>query len=949
MTRPVTNNISTIPKPSGGQPGTDYAFLRKEGLKYIEQLSHKLWTDYNIHDPGITMLEMLCYAITDLGYRTDFPMEDILASEKDNKKQMHRQFLSAIKALPSEPLSANDYRQLFVRIKGIRNAWILPSTRDMVAQFRDLQQEGVDQLHFKQPGEVVDPDKAHEFSLRGMNRILLDFDEVVLLSKEEKQLPPEERKTLLEEKKQETTLKAMEVYQRFRNLCEDIDTIDEVPQQGVVLCGDIETEPHVDAEQVWAQVVFNINRYLSPDIPFYNLQQMQEAGKTTDEIFEGPVFDFDDDYPWRTPGNPFYKKGFIRKEDLQKSQLRKEVRLSDIINIILKTKGVKLIKELAFGLCACDETDMDKVRKAVAGNKWNLCIEPGYKPVFCHQNSVLNIWKDVIPITLKKSLALQKLNNLTEARNLQMQEAITEDIPIPRGTYRNIASYRSFQNHFPETYGIGRAGLADSAPVARKAAAKQLKAYLLFFEQVLANYFSQLAHVKELLSADTTTAKSYFANVVKDLKESETLFTSEENWQSEIKDLLKSTGLDNYVERRNRFLDHLLARFSEQFNEYVFLMHRIYGEDAGRTVIRNKAAFLQDYHNMSTSRGSGFDYYNPLPEEAQQKNIPGMAKRASRLLGFNHYKQTPLSELSYAVEQTGTTTIDINGNPKEVPVYGWTITMKGEIILESINKEFLKQNDAFEEMGLASLLGCEREYYQPVLFEEAPWVTFTLHATSDQPGVMGEAIAKHPEKYDALEGEYESESFSLVEEAIEQIRDYLLHDFRLEGLYIVEHLLLRPDTDTTNPEVFLPVCIETNGEYCRPLDPYSFRITVVLPGYSMRLRNKNFRQFAERLIRMETPAHILPRICFVGEEHMQQFEEAYNNWLNERITSENPLQQTSDSTLIELIEILNTIFSAYGTGRLSGCNEVAPDTNPVILGSSRLGSLEDNSNPPQPE
>jgi uncharacterized protein len=465
-----------------------------------------------------------------------------------------------------------------------------------------------------------------------------------------------------------------------------------------------------------------------------------------------------------------------------------------------------------------------------------------------------------------------------------MQAKLTEDLPMPVGKFRDVSNYQTFQNHFPETYGTGQTGLPESAGAARKSQAKQLKAYLLFFEQALANYFAQLSNVGALLSAKSDIKQSYFANVVNGLKGSAEIFTTPEKWQDEVQMLLKSNGLDNYVHRRNKFLDHLLARFAEHFNEYVFLMHRLYAGDSDRAVIRHKTEFLKDYHHMSASRGSGFDYYNPLPAEMQEVNVPGMEKRISRLLGFNNYKRKALAGLSYKVEKTGTVTLPVNGVPKEVPVYGWSIQMNGDTIFESVNQAFLTRADAYEEMGLASLLGCEREYYQFVLSANKKKVTFTLHTTSENTGVPGDAIATHPTKYNVLEGESESGEFSLAEEANSIIIDYLLHDFKLEGMYVVEHLLLRPDFNTpkTKYKLFLPLCIESNGNYCRPLDPYSFRITVVLPGYSMRLRNKNFRQFAERLIRMETPAHVLPRICFVDEEHMGKFEEAWNDWLSER-------------------------------------------------------------------
>ena len=41
--------------------------LREMGIEEIQKLSGKIWTDFNLHDPGVTILEQLCYALTDLG------------------------------------------------------------------------------------------------------------------------------------------------------------------------------------------------------------------------------------------------------------------------------------------------------------------------------------------------------------------------------------------------------------------------------------------------------------------------------------------------------------------------------------------------------------------------------------------------------------------------------------------------------------------------------------------------------------------------------------------------------------------------------------------------------------------------------------------------------------------------------------------------------------------
>jgi len=71
----------------------DYEFLRKKGLKLIEKLASKIWTDYNTHDPGISLLELLSYAITDLGYRTNFDLKDIITSDPNSKIPSAKKFL----------------------------------------------------------------------------------------------------------------------------------------------------------------------------------------------------------------------------------------------------------------------------------------------------------------------------------------------------------------------------------------------------------------------------------------------------------------------------------------------------------------------------------------------------------------------------------------------------------------------------------------------------------------------------------------------------------------------------------------------------------------------------------------------------------------------------------------------------------------------------------------
>ncbi len=101
-------------------------------MEYIEQLGSKLWTDYNIHDPGITILEALCYALTDLGYRTSLNIKDILALELPEVPDTDGQYpadkrqalFTARNILTVNPWTTDDFRKLLINIDGIKNGWL---------------------------------------------------------------------------------------------------------------------------------------------------------------------------------------------------------------------------------------------------------------------------------------------------------------------------------------------------------------------------------------------------------------------------------------------------------------------------------------------------------------------------------------------------------------------------------------------------------------------------------------------------------------------------------------------------------------------------------------------------------------------------------------------------------------------------------------------------------
>jgi len=92
----------------------DFRSLKREGVEHIQDLSGKIWTDYNEHDPGITILENLCFALTELGYKSNFSIPDLFFSSNGEDRAFTKTFYKPTEILPSSPITTSDYRKLLI-------------------------------------------------------------------------------------------------------------------------------------------------------------------------------------------------------------------------------------------------------------------------------------------------------------------------------------------------------------------------------------------------------------------------------------------------------------------------------------------------------------------------------------------------------------------------------------------------------------------------------------------------------------------------------------------------------------------------------------------------------------------------------------------------------------------------------------------------------------------
>ena len=106
--------IKTVSKNTDAQ-GLDYETLRLEGIRLIQKLCENVWTDFNPHDPGVTILEQIVYALTDLGYKASFDITSFLA-DRDGQINYRRQALyTREEVLRQFPVTIEDYERFFER------------------------------------------------------------------------------------------------------------------------------------------------------------------------------------------------------------------------------------------------------------------------------------------------------------------------------------------------------------------------------------------------------------------------------------------------------------------------------------------------------------------------------------------------------------------------------------------------------------------------------------------------------------------------------------------------------------------------------------------------------------------------------------------------------------------------------------------------------------------
>lgn len=881
-------SISTL-KPE--DTALDYEALRKIGIAEIEKTASAYWTDYNIHDPGITILELLCYVVTDLGYRTKNSIPDLLATETETKTNLLKHFFTAAQIFPNNAVSLTDYRKLLIDLEGVKNAWLMKRTVPLVA----------DISHKKLKFNVPLAAKWEPVDILGFYDVRLEFDS-----------------NIGDGQKQDIKEKSRQVLLENRNICEDFIDIEEIDTQTFRLCIELDIKPEAEPFDTVAEMLFNIQVHLNPLIRFYSLKEMLAQQYTTDAIFEGPLL----------------THGFIREEEMLASELKTEIHLSDIMQQILNVKGISNILDIRFNPSGQDKE---------LPNKWIIPVDRGRQPFLNVLDSNILVYKSGIPLRPDRNILKNKLDTLLNQYITGNDQVRTEDISFDTGSYADTGNYYALQNHLPKNYGVSHWGLPSDATEERKAQAKQLQGYLYLFDQQLSNYFSQLAHLRDLFSTENQQA-TYFTSPVSSFANAEDLFVDKETIDIAIQQAAESRP--NYYKRRNLFLNHLLSRYAETFYDDV---HVLYSGFTANTkdvispavvnpedIILDKVNFLKNYPEYSGKRFVGYRYTDAAIWDSN--NISGLEKRLERLLGFDNLNRRNLVNL-LTIVQHGLNTFNQDEYWFQILDYA-----EQQVLMEGLTKHASEEEARFE------LEDCLASIYNPANLQT---ITNTDGTFSNQVVKSGIPIAGSSTTYMSRDDALAAAALltSLVTKARAE-----------EGLFLIEHLLLLPDSPEIIPDSppaspidapaspveapasppeapddgFLPICVDEDCKECEDRDPYSFRISIVLPAYAPRFLNLAFRSYAEQVIRMESPAHVFVKICWVSNEQLAEFETAYQDWLAWKASGSNPAGQAK---LSRLVTIFTALKSIYPVARLEDCKSNEERTL-FLLNQNALGTLK---------
>lgn len=753
------NNQGFIPKKEKGSG--PYQELYLEGLELVQKLSHTNWTDYNEHDPGVTILENLSYTLSDLLSRSELPINDLLTEGKGSSLESgDNGFFIPSDILTTNPITTSDYRKLIIdAITNVKNVWIT------TMRGNPTQESG---------------------SINGLYRIFVELHHY--------------NSTPTKQKKEYDRIKneVFKLFKTHRNLCEDLYNVKILDPFYIKLKIGISIHPEISGEEIYAQAFYRVNDYLSHSVQFNSLWDLQEDKMDTDQIFSGPQLE----------------NGFIRDSELLE-QLR-EIDRTSIIRVISQIDGVISVDrlELYFNESSStpyvfDQSDRSKSSLKIPKNCTARLVFPNSE-----QDVVLRNGTTGFNPNLKK---VKKQLSYIEAMSYGSFKSVSESlnkIDIPQGQTHQTKNYYPLRHQFPLIYGIGDYGLPPKLPEKRYAQANQLKTYLLPFDQTMTNHLAQLTHVYDLFDSKSDKFRSYHFQQLDEKGELIDFFRPQDGvptvedksekqklWNEEMS-LFNSTFDKDAISRLNEAADHILARFGEEFPTYS--MRKIHESTFGKSktdetfekqLLTWKRKLISNYDKLSYNRARAINYHGDLEilengtlNDINNNLVPGLVQKICMLTGIENYSIRSLtlpvlnSKFNIYHKQAGISMISDKLNIVNLEPDSAILSIDDVVIIddkvENLRDDFYFVGNVKRIFEETLRYGCKHENYE---------IRKTDRDKNNDYFIL---LKKNNDKKSVV---HLSDSSKNAKNAIDEAVSFLSDlSTRCEGLYLIEHILLAP-------------------------------------------------------------------------------------------------------------------------------------------------------------
>lgn len=387
----------------------------------------------------------------------------------------------------------------------------------------------------------------------------------------------------------------------------------------------------------------------------------------------------------------------------------------------------------------------------------------------------------------------------------------------------------------------------------------------------------------------------------------------QESCNAYIKHLdLNSESRTTFIQRRNQFLDHLLARVGEDFGTYAAWAYVQNGNALPSDLIFDKLSFLQNFPELSSRRAVAFNYTTDNLWDTE--NVSGFEKRVAAQLGVPDFRRRSLATVFNIRDY-----IDpLRGDDEQeearlkllnVPVDEADASPAEAKVLLTSTQQFLVGSQIEQAKERFLRLAQQGKNYRLVPTDPTQSSTcrYNFQLWDEDPEVEGPFARRS--------GNFTNRA--KVEEAIREII-HLIQGRATEGMHLVEHILLRPISGSTE-SLDTTKLSDAND---RPLipDPYAFQVSIFLPGWTPRFKDPEFRSIVESKLREGLPAHLFPWIYWVELDEQRKppqefiaFETAYQQWL-ENLHTENRAEM-QDAFIRAFNELISsnrvTLMSKY--------------------------------------